>query len=123
MRKYQINDRVFAVNNDDKIPGTITDIMDELYKVEYDCGGYDWLLSCEFTPLKYYVGDYVESADGIGKITDINKFFFGIITVSYGKGNRIKSYYECELKPARKPKFIMRLLKRNMLLRKGDVGC
>ncbi len=110
MKKYQINDRVFAVNYDGKTPGTITDIMDKLYKVEYDCGGYDWLLSCEFMPLEYCVGDYVESADGIGKIKDISEFFFGIITVTYGKNNGIKCYYEYELKPAQKPSLLARLL-------------
>lgn len=122
MKKYQINDRVFAIDYDGKTPGTITDIMDELYKVEYDCGGYDWLLSCEFTPLEYCVGDYVESADGIGRIKDINKFFLGIITVTYGKNNGTKSYYEYELKPAQKPSLLARLLGKGMY-RKGDVLC
>ena len=37
--------RVLAWDKDWIIPGTITAIEDELYKIEYDCGGCDWLLS------------------------------------------------------------------------------
>lgn len=121
MKKYQVNDRVFVVDSTGKIPGTITDIKEKLYKVEYDCGGYDWLLSCEFMPLEYCVGDYVETINGIGRIQSISEFFFGIITVTYGKHNGIKSYYEHELRPAQKPSLIARLLKRDTYLRKGDV--
>ena len=41
---YKINTRVLAWDKDWIIPGTITAIEDGLYKIEYDCGGYDWLL-------------------------------------------------------------------------------
>lgn len=122
---YQINERVLAFDNGDWIvPGTITAKDNCMYKVEYDCGGYDWLLSCELMPLEYCVGDYVESADGIGKIKDINKFFLGVITVTYGK-NETKCYYEYELKPAQKPNFLARLFGKGTYLysRKGDVLC
>lgn len=37
--------RVLAWDKDWIIPGTITAIEDGLYKIEYDCGSYDWLLS------------------------------------------------------------------------------
>lgn len=42
---YKINTRVLAWDKDWIIPGTITAIEDGLYKIKYDCGGYDWLLS------------------------------------------------------------------------------
>lgn len=54
--------RVLAWDKDWIIPGTITAIEDGLYKVEYDCGGYDWSLRDEIRP---HIGDYV----GIGRIT------------------------------------------------------
>jgi hypothetical protein len=113
--QYQINDRVLVFNNGDWIiPGTITTKGDGMYKVEYDCGGYDWLLSCELTPLEYCVGDYVETTDGIGKIKDINEFFLGVITVTYGKQS--KCYYEYELKPAPKPNLLARLFRKGTYL-------
>lgn len=57
--------RVLACDKDWIIPGTITVIEDELYKIEYDCGGYDWLLRDEVRSLEYHIGDYV----GISRIT------------------------------------------------------
>lgn len=111
MKKYQyyINERVLAFDqNDWIIPGTITAKDHELYKVEYDCGGYDWLICDELRPLEYHIGDYVQSPMGIGKVIGVNEFFMGTITVSHGKGCA-KSYYESELKPAQKPSLIKRL--------------
>ena len=109
---YKINTRVFAEDDTGKYPGTITDIMDELYKVEYDGGGYDWLLAEEIEPLEYKVGDYVQSPKGIGKVIAINQYFIGIITISFGKGNGSAGYYEHQLRPAKKPKLVKRLLGR-----------
>lgn len=107
---YKINTRVFAEDDTGKYPGTITDIMDELYKVEYDGGGYDWLLADEIEPLEYKVGDYVQSPAGFGKVIAVNQYFFGIITVSFGKGRKTAGYYENQLRPAKKPKLVQRLL-------------
>ena len=108
--QYQISDRVFAFDQGDWIiPGTITAKDHNMYRVEYDCGGYDWLLCEEIRPLEYHVGDYVKSLDGIGKVVSVNEFFMGIIEVSYGKKHAIKSYYEDELQPAPKPSFLARL--------------
>ena len=73
-------------------------------------------------PLEYKVGDYVESADGIGKIKGINQLFFGIITVAYGRKG-IKSYYEYELKPARKPSILARLLGKGIYLKREMESC
>lgn len=112
MKKYQyhINERVLAFDQGDWItPGTITDKDHNIYKVEYDCGGYDWLICEEIRPLEYHKGDYVKTPDGIGKVVNANKFFMGIIDVSYGK-RQIKSYYEDELTPTPKPSFLARLL-------------
>lgn len=108
--QYQINDRVLAFENSDWIiPGTVTAKDNCMYKVEYDDGGYDWLICDEIRPLEYHIGDYVKSLDGIGKVVSVNEFFMGIIEVSYGKKHAIKSYYEYELKPAPKPSFFKRL--------------
>ena len=55
--QYQINDRVFAFDKGDYIvPGTITAMHDSLYRVEYDCGGYDYLIYAEIRPLEYGEG-------------------------------------------------------------------
>lgn len=116
MKKYQINDRVFAFDNNGwTIPGTITDKDKDMYRVEYDCGGYDWLIAPELRPLEYHAGDYVETQDGIGKVLDVNKFFMGTITVSFGKNNS-KSYYDNELKPAPRPSFLARLFGKGVYL-------
>ena len=54
--QYQINDRVLAFDQGDwTIPGTITDKEPGMYKVEYDYGGYDWLIYDEIKPLEDYV--------------------------------------------------------------------
>ena len=66
---YKINTRVLAWDKDWIIPGAITAIEDGLYKIEYDCGGYDWLLRDEVRPLEYHIGDYVKTTLGIGRIT------------------------------------------------------
>lgn len=108
--QYQINERVLAFDKGDWIiPGTITAKDSQMYKVEYDCGGYDWLICEEIRPLEYHVGDYVKSLDGIGKVVSVNEFFMGTIAVSYGK-NQIKNYYEDELSPVPKPSLLARLL-------------
>lgn len=111
MKKYQyrINERVLAFDQGDWIiPGTITAKDGSLYKVEYDYGGYDWLICDEIRPLEYHVGDYVQSSIGVGKVIGVNDFFMGTVTVSYGKGFS-KSYYEDELKPIPKPSLLKRL--------------
>lgn len=106
--QYQIKDRVLAFDNEDWIiPGTITAKDGSLYCVEYDCGGYDWLLWDEVRPLAYNIGDYVETRIGLGKIISIDQDY-GLITVSYGLVDAC--YYEFELKPAPKPSFLTRLL-------------
>lgn len=118
MKKYQyhINERVLAFDQGDWIiPGTITAKDGCLYKVEYDCGGYDWLICDEIRPLEYHVGDYVQSVIGVGRVTSVNEFFMGIITVSYGKGCT-KSYYEDELKPVQKPSLWTRLFGKSVYL-------
>jgi hypothetical protein len=108
--QYQINERVLAFDQGDWIVlGTITDKDHNMYRVEYDCGGYDWLLCEEVRPLEYHVGDYVKSLDGIGKVVSINEFFMNTIEVSYGKGCT-KSYYEDELQPVPKPSLLTRIL-------------
>lgn len=114
--QYQINERVLAYNNCDWIiPGTITAKNQGLYKVEYDDGGYDWLICDEIRPLEYHIGDYVESLDGVGRIVGVNSFFMGTVTVTYGK-RTIKSYCEHELRPAQKPSLLARLLGRGIYL-------
>ena len=114
--QYQINERVLAFDQGDWIiPGTITAKDSCMYKVEYDCGGYDWLICDEIRPLEYHIGDYVKSLDGIGKVISVNEFFMGIIDVSYGK-NCTKSYYEYELKPIPKPSFWTRLFGKSVYL-------
>lgn len=116
MKKYQINDRVFAFNKGGyTIPGTITAKDSSMYRVEYDCGGYDWLIADEIRPLEYHVGDYVKSLDGVGKVVSVNEFFMGIIEVSYGKHN-IKGYYENELAPMPKPSLWARIFKQGVYL-------
>lgn len=110
--QYQIKDRVLVYDNNDWIiPGTITAIDHNLYCVEYDCGGYDWLLWDEIRPLAYNIGDYVETSIGLGKIISINQDY-GLITVSYGHVNAC--YYECELKPAPKPSFWARIFRKGV---------
>jgi hypothetical protein len=114
--QYQINERVLAYNDSDWIiPGTITAKDHELYKVEYDSGGYDWLICDEMRPLEYRIGDYVESMDGVGRIVGVNSFCMGTITVSYGRC-ATRSYCEHELRPAQKPSLLARLLGRGMYL-------
>lgn len=109
--QYQINERVLAFDQGDWIiPGTITAKDSCIYRVEYDCGGYDWLLCEEIRPLEYHVGDYVKTLDGIGKVVSVNEFSMNTIEVSYGKKYAVKSYYEDELAPAPKPSFLTRLL-------------
>ena len=78
--------RVLAWDKDWIILGTITAIEDGLYKVEYDCGGYDWLLRDEIRP---HIGDYV----GISRITAIDTTF-EMVTVSYRKHHKPVEYYE-----------------------------
>jgi hypothetical protein len=114
--QYQINERVLAFDNNDWIiPGIITHKDLDMYRVQYDDGGYDWLICDEIRPLEYHVGDYVQSPIGIGKVIGVNDFFMGTITVSYGKGCT-KSYYENELKPAQKPSLFARLFGKDVFI-------
>lgn len=118
MKKYQyhINDNVYAFDNGDWIiPGTITAIDNGLYCVEYDQGGYDWLLYDEIRPSKYKVGEYVKTIIGIGQIKEIDPEW-GLITVSYGKLCDSKCYYEFELSPVKQPSLLKRLLGKGVCL-------
>jgi hypothetical protein len=118
MKRYQyaINERVMVW--DDSywiIPATVTAIDGELYKVEYDCGGYDWLLHDEIRPLEYHKGDYVQTMTGIGKVIDVDGDH-SMVIVSYGKLHSLESYYEFEIKPAQKPSLWARLLRKDVYL-------
>lgn len=114
--KYQINDSVYTFDQDDwVIPGTITAIDGGLYCVEYDKGGYDWLLYNEIRPSRYKVGNYVKTMIGVGRITDIDPSW-GMITVSYGKLCEPKCYYEFELSPVKQPSFLTRLFGKGVYL-------
>ena len=114
--QYQINDRVLAFDKGDYIiPGTITAMHDSLYRIEYDCGGYDYLIYAEIRPLEYNVRDYVESLIGIGIVKSIDPEW-GLLTVSYGKEYNVECYYENELKPALKPSFCTRIFKQGVYL-------
>lgn len=114
--QYQINERVLAFDqNDWIIPGTITHKTHNMYRVQYDDGGYDWLLCEEIRPLEYHVGDYVQSLIGVGKVIAVNDVFIDTVTVSYGKGCT-KSYYEGELKPIPKPSFWTRVFGKGVYL-------
>lgn len=108
--KYQINDKVYAFDQDDwVIPGTVTVIDNDLYYVEYDNGGSDWLICDELKPLEYKVGHYVNTMIGVGVIKHIDSDY-GLITVSYGKIHAPKRYYEFEISPVKQPSLLTRLL-------------
>lgn len=114
--KYQVKDRVLAFDDGDWIiPGSITEIDGDMYKVEYDCGGYDWLIGAELRPLQYHVGDYVRSTIGVGKIINVDAIF-DMVTVYYGKRRQPVEYYEHEVEPTAKPSFIKRLFRKDVYL-------
>lgn len=118
MKKYQyaINERVMAFDGGYWIiPATVTAIEDGLYKVEYDCGGYDWLLNDEIRPLEYHKGDYVQTMTGTGKVIDVDSDH-SMVTVSYGKLHGTEFYYEFQVKPAPKPSFWARLFGKDVCL-------
>lgn len=107
--QYQINEKVMVFDGGYWIiPATIAAIDGELYKVEYDCGGYDWLLSDEIRPLEYHIGDYVQTMTGVGKVVDTDTEH-GSVVVSYGKNHSLEFYYEFEIKPAATPSFWAKL--------------
>lgn len=111
---YHINDRVMVFDGGYWIiPATVTDIDDELYKVEYDCGGYDWVLNDELRPLEYHKNDYVQTMIGVGKVIDIDEDH-GMLTVSYGKHHHNENYYDFEIKPAPKPSFWAKLFRKDV---------
>lgn len=113
---YQINERVMVFDGGYWIiPATITAIDGELYKVEYDCGGYDWLLNDELRPLEYHKGDYVQTMTGTGKVIDTDPDHSSIV-VSYGKHHANEFYYEFEVKPAPKPSFWARLFGKDVFI-------
>lgn len=114
--KYQVKDRVLAFDDGDWIiPGTITETDGDMYKVEYDCGGYDWLLRDEIRPLEYHIGNYVKTVIGVGRITAIDTTF-EMVTVSYRKHHKPVEYYENEVKPIIKPSLIKRLFHKDVYI-------
>ena len=118
MKRYQyvLNEKVMVFDGGYWIiPATVTAVDGELYKVEYDCGGYDWLLHDEIRPLEYHKGDYVHTMTGTGKVIDVDSNY-GMVTVSYGKLHGIETYYEFQLKPAPKPSFWARLFGKDVCL-------
>lgn len=118
MKKYQfkIGESVYTFDDTDwVIPGTITAIDNSLYCVEYDAGGYDWLLADEIRPIQYRKGQYVKTMIGVGKIIEADSDW-GLFTVSYGKLCPKKSYYEFEISPVKQPSLITRLLGNGMYL-------
>lgn len=50
-KNYQVNDRVLVSDSIHKFCATITAIHGRLYRVDYDLGGYDWLLADELEPM------------------------------------------------------------------------
>ena len=118
MKRYQysINEKVMVWDNYYWIiPATVTAIEDGLYKVEYDCGGYDWLIHDEIRPLEYHKGDYVQTMTGIGKVIDVDDNH-GMVTVSYGKLHAIEQYYEFQIKPAPQPSLWAKLTRKDVSL-------
>lgn len=118
MKRYQyaINEKVMVWDDNYWIvPATVTAIEDGLYKVEYDCGGYDWLLNDELRPLNYHKGNYVQTMIGIGKVIDVDNEH-EMVMVSYGKHHSIESYYEFEIKPASTPSLWTKLLRKDVYL-------
>lgn len=53
--RYQIGEKVFVTDDSGKYAGTVTAQRGELYKVEYDICGYDWLLYEECMPLECHL--------------------------------------------------------------------
>ena len=116
MYKYKINDRVFVADSSGLYPGTISAVEGNLYMVDYDGGGYDWLLSEELMPAEYHRGDYVRTAIGIGKVVAVDSEH-DMLTVSYGGNDKIFfNYYEFEVKPAPKPSLWARLRRKDVYL-------
>lgn len=111
--KYQIGERVFVYDDNGQYAGTVTAHEHGLYKVEYDGGGYDWLLYEECLPISYKIGDYVKTMDGVGTVTCIDPEY-DMITVCYGEHWDISCYYEHEVKPALKPSLWAKLTKKDV---------
>lgn len=111
---YKINDRVMVFDTDWIITGTITDINRGLFCVEYDGGGYDWLLADEIRPLEYQPGDYVKTSHGVGKVYHADEL--GMLIVGYGHGYAFEHYYEHEVKPVCKPSLWARLLRKDVYM-------
>lgn len=64
---YKIGEKVFVSDDYGKYLGTVTAFRDDLYKVEYDDGGYDWLLYEECQPVTPHIKPkvYVVISDAI----------------------------------------------------------